>query len=347
MRIGLIARCDSTGLGIQAKEFYDHIPCKALVIDFSGMSPTPSFDSILKPNYNWYPGGTIVSWGNTHRPTGDIPKHVIQEFIKDLDIVVAMETPYDFNIFKMCKQQNVKTILQLNYEFLDFPSSYLPHPDLFLAPSRWHYDDIPGPKKYLPVPVNTKHFKPNASPVGHFTHNAGRPAIHDRNGTNSLLWSLIHVSKDIHLNFNSQQQARVKINNPAVRYTCDDTNKAHYSDNYKGGVLIMPRKYGGLCLPINEAIAAEMPVIAPRISPNDSWLPEEWLIEARHTFSFDAKKRIDVFEPDVYSLAAKIDQFCDPEFYHKAVERAREIKKLISWDALLPDYYETFNELLR
>ena len=55
MRIGLIGRADQTGLGIQSKEFYDHIPCKVLIIDSSALAPL----EILKPNSDWYPGAKI------------------------------------------------------------------------------------------------------------------------------------------------------------------------------------------------------------------------------------------------------------------------------------------------
>lgn len=347
MRIGLIARCDFTGLGIQSKEFFDHIPCKALVIDFSAMAPP--LKDILNPNLDWYPGQTVFKWGSTHNTRGDIPREVISEFIKDIDILFAMETPYDYNIFEMCRERGVKTILQLNYEFLDFPS-FLPPPDLFLAPSLWHYNDIPEPKKYVPVPVNTKRFDFPGLNQNTFMHVLGRQAAYDRNGTEILLRSLRYVKNNITLRIKTQMPLQVSkaIIPSNVDLFLDYSNKKNYSENYfHGGVMVMPRRYGGLCLPFHEAIAAHMPVITTNISPNNSWLPEEWLVPANHEHSFNAKKRIEVFQADPIALAEKIDQFCDKEFYSNAVARAAEIKKIISWETLLPDYYETFKEVLK
>jgi hypothetical protein len=44
----------------------------------------------------------------------------------------------------------------------------------------------------------------------------------------------------------------------------------NYLDQYKDGdVLVIPRKYGGLCLPMQEALAHGIPVIMPDIEPND------------------------------------------------------------------------------
>lgn len=345
MRIGLIARCDNTGLGIQSKEFFDHIKCKALVIDFSAMIPSGSYKDILKPNLDWYPGQTVFKWGNKHNLRGDIPRHIIEEFISDIDVLFAMETPYDYNIFEMCRARGVKTILQLNFEFLDFPSASLPAPDLFAAPSPWNFLHIPDKKILLPVPANTKRFKP-ARKEKTFVHIAGRPAVHDRNGTELFMRALEHVKNDITVIVNSQKPISYSmgiIKNVTMHE--DFTSKPNYYDNYQGGVLVMPRKYGGLCLPMNEAIAAGMPVIATDIPPNNTWLPKEWLVPADYKSSFRCKKYVDVYEADVKALANKIDQFCDSEFYNSAVDQALDIREQISWETLLPKYYEACSNL--
>lgn len=123
-------------------------------------------------------------------------------------------------------------------------------------------------------------------------------------------------------------------------------NKANYYDNYDGGVLVLPRKYGGLCLPINEAIASGMPVIATDISPNNTWLPKEWLVPAGHAGSFKCKKPITYYEANLKMLAKKIDEFCDHDFYSNSILKANEIRDKISWEALGPLYMETFSKLL-
>lgn len=343
MRIGLIARADNTGLGIQSKGFFDHIPCKAFVIDSSLLAPSHS--DILTPHPERFPGQRIFQMQPGHGMTGAIPYDLIQEFVKDLDILFAIETPYDYNFFAACKHIGVKTILQLNYEFLDFPSN-LPHPDLFASPSTWHYNDIPEVKKYLPVPVNVNHFTP-VRKLKTFTHCAGRPAIHDRNGTGIFLESLNYVENHINVNLIGQIPIGFKFNRKNIHIEMQFGNKKNYFDNYTGGVLVMPRKYGGLCLPMNEAIAAEMPVITADVSPNNGWLPSEWLVPVTYQETFRAKKHIAINCVDPIQLAKKIDEFCDEEFYNSAVETAIEIKKSISWDALLPTYKETFIELMK
>jgi glycosyltransferase involved in cell wall biosynthesis len=335
-KVGAICRMDSTGLGIQSKEFFDHIPCKALVVDVSRVNQS------MKQNHEWYPNSPIVYF--TRVPNFRFNPAVIKDFLKGLEVLVAFETPYDFTIFPLAKLMGIKTVLQLNYEFLDYPSN-LPAPDLFAAPSLWHYDEIPDPKVFLPVPVNTNHFRPVLKEKT-FVHIAGKPAVHDRNGTYTFLKSLKYVRNDIKVILKCQDKIKLpelaKLISevpPHISITQDYTNHPNYWDNYTGGVLVLPRKYGGLSLGINESIAAEMPVIATDISPNFTWLPKEWLVPAKKTGSFQCKKPVDIYEADERLLAGKIDQFCEQQFYYQQVIAAKEIKKRISWETLLPEYY--------
>lgn len=344
MRIGLIARADNTGLGVQSKGFFDHIPCKALVIDSSQLLLGQSRD-ILRPRLDRFPGQECYQLKTGIDMQGGIPRSVINEFLKDIDILVAMETPYDYNIFTACAERGIRIMLQLNYEFLDYPSS-LPSPDLFAAPSPWYFENIPNQKKFLPVPVNTNHFNPQ---IRHktFVHIAGRPAANDRNGTATFLQSLMYIKNDITVEIFGQRPISFPVmsrNN--VKINCLFGDKEDYFENYKGGVLVLPRKYGGLCLPFNEAIAAEMPVITTDVSPNNTWLPKEWLVPATVQGTLQSKKKVQVVSADPQELAAKIDEFCDEQFYLEAMAKARKIKDDISWTKLLPLYHKTFSELL-
>lgn len=340
MKIGLIARADNTGLGIQSKEFFDHIPCKVLIIDSQDMMPSLH---LLKPDYSRY--SNFIVHKIKPGPSGlRIPESIIDQFLRDIDILFCMETPYDHRIFDICRQRGIKSILQFNYEFLDYPS-LLPMPDLFAAPSRWHYEDVPGNKVFLPVPVNTKKFKP-LERRNTFVHNVGRPAFKDRNGTLVLMDSLKHIRNKVDIEVHSQQPVPFAITHNNVTVKTEFTNKENYWENYQGGVLVLPRKYGGLSLPINEALACEMPVITTDISPNSLWLPKEWLVESDYEGEFFAKKKIRYYRAKSVKLAEKIDQFCDPDFFDEAVCKAKQLKKEISWDNLLPLYHKTFREIL-
>lgn len=333
MRVGAVLRMDFTGLGIQSKEFFDHIPCKALVIDSTPLNG-------YQQNPNWYPGQQIVKVlpGNQMK----ISDEVMAEFLNDVDIVMTFETPYEYSLYQRCRDRNIRSLLQLNYEFLEYPLQFHPTPDVFASPSMWHYEDIPQPKMFLPVPVNTKKIKPAKPKEKTFLHIYGKQAVHDRNGTLTFMQSLQYVQNKITVIVRGQHHITLPSVPPNIKLIQDFTNKDNYWENYTGGVLVMPRRYGGLCLPMQESIACEMPVIATDISPNNTWLPKEWLVSARHERSFKCKQHVDVFEANPRELAAKIDEFCDKEYYHNAVAIAKDIKSKISWEALMPVYQKLF-----
>lgn len=329
MRVGAILRQDFTGLGIQSKEFFDHVPCKALVIDSTKLNSS-------QQNPHWYPGQQTVKVDTWLK----IKQEIIDEFLRDIDILMTFETPYDFSIYDTCRKRGIQTVLQLNYEFLEYPSKH-PLPDIFAAPSLWHYDEIPSPKMFLPVPVNTEHFIPQLKEKT-FVHISGRHAVHDRNGTYSFLNSLRYVMNYITVILTGQQFFTIPTLPSNIKIRSDFNNKENYWGNYTGGVMVLPRKYGGLSLPAQEAIGCEMPVIMTDISPNNTWLPKEWLVPAYHSLSFKCKTNVDVYEADLRQLAAKIDEFCDKDFYYNAVEKAKKIKERISWARLLPTYKGLF-----
>jgi glycosyltransferase involved in cell wall biosynthesis len=334
VRIGAILRCDNTGLGIQSKEFFDHIPCNPFVIDSSLLGKS----TVLTPHADRYGVKPYQL-----RKNESIPEREIQNFIRGIDLLFAIETPYNYRFFSACREKGIKTVLQLNYEFLEYPSA-LPQPDLLAAPSMWNFENIPDRKMFLPVPVNTAKFNPTRVERT-FIHIAGRPAIHDRNGTQVLLNALRYVRNQMTVIIRTPEPLKSLFIPRNVNLVIDTNNRLNYQDAYTGGVLVMPRKYGGLCLPINEALGAEMPVIVSDISPNNLWLPKEWLTPARKSITLKARKTVDVYEPDVRTLAGKMDQFCDPDFYDSARAKAKELKDSISWENLLPLYNKTFQDL--
>jgi hypothetical protein len=102
--------------------------------------------------------------------------------------------------------------------------------------------------------------------------------------------------------------------------------------------MIAPRRYGGLSLPMQEACAAGIPVIAPAISPQTDWLPR--LVDQRpQDQPIHGENLIDIHSTDHIALAAKISQFANnPTYYREAAEQAITIGKSLSWENLKPLY---------
>jgi glycosyltransferase involved in cell wall biosynthesis len=117
----------------------------------------------------------------------------------------------------------------------------------------------------------------------------------------------------------------------------------NYWDNYTGfHALIMPRRFGGLCLPVNEALGAGMPVVMTDINPNNTWLPQEWLVPTHHAGEFTAKQRISSHRADPQELANTITRLTEPQFYDTAVKKAARLRDRYSWASMKPRYMQVF-----
>ena len=340
MRLGLVARCDNSGLGIQTWEYFRHLdPAKTLVIDVGHLAARPRHCN-KQSHRDRYPDATFNrGWTLTDQ--------TVRAFLDGLDVVLGAETFYTPNMYRIAREMGVKTVLAPNWEFLD-PQA---EPDLWLAPSLWHYDDIPEPKQHLPVPLATDRFPLRELPdvATHILHIVGRPAVHDRNGTHDLLAALQYVDAPITVTIKCQAPDYVRglLNQfgiavpPHITLNIDTTSPENYWDNYRGDfdLAVMPRRYGGLCLPVNEAIAAGLPVLMPGIDPNNTWLPPEWLLPASPQGSFAAKQTIIYYSIDHWALAERINQYAtDPDAYALAKTKAKLIRATHSWTALQAHY---------
>ncbi|MET8648425.1 hypothetical protein [Nocardia aurea] len=346
MRLGLIARADSRGLGIQTFQFSRHMDCaKIMVVDCPSANPLPL-------RRDWYPDATWIKG----LPTVQDYAH----FLDGLDVVYTAECDYsrDGTLYRLADAMGVKTALHLNYEFFEHGRNpNLPRPSLFAAPSMWHYDEIPDPKTFLAVPIDLDQFpaRPRMSEAARFLHIIGRPAINDRNGTADLLDALAFVRSPITLTITCQDAHYVSGLLASRRIPRHITlevrtgDAEHYADLYANqDVLILPRRFGGLCLPANEGLGAGMPVVMPDISPNNTWLPADWLVPAERRGEFMAKTRVALHSTATQALAEKIDQFVeDRAFFAASQDTAQRIAKELSWANQRPVYMKTFSDLCK
>ena len=145
-RIGIIAQCDNTGLGVMAVDFFRNLMVqKVLVVPGHLENHLDRFANRR---------GVSVIVCPTRVPTlGEIDR-----FLENLDVVVAFETPYDWNIFMRARQLGIKTVLIPMYEWTP-PNDKIPcYPDLFLCPSRLDYDELPEPKQSSSHPSEQGHY---------------------------------------------------------------------------------------------------------------------------------------------------------------------------------------------
>lgn len=340
MRLGIIARSDNTGLGNQTRELVNMLkPDKILLIDSS-----PFNGNIQHPE--WYSKYNCLT---TKR--GMASKEEIYEFLDGIDVVLSCEIFYNPSFISIAKKRKVKTILQYNYEFLDnLARPDLELPDILVAPSLWNFPDVIekfGNRTkvvYLPPPTSIDLFS-NARNVNKqkihkkILHIGGKAAVKDRNGTNTVIEMLKYSKSDYQLVVKSQTPLDIECNDP--RLVIDTSSPDTRESLYEGyDAMVMPRRYAGLCLPMNEALMSALPVFMTNISPNNKVLPQEWLTDSIKIDRLMTRIMLDVYEGDAKMLANLIDNYYDSDI-DMAKEQAYQIGLTnFSIPSLISDYQE-------
>ncbi len=343
-RVGALCRADKTGLGTQTHGFWKHMkPHRTLVVDLSHCSGQA-------PDLSMYAGDPGVSvWANRTYPS-IAPTHdpVIEAFLNDVDVVFGCETFYNSWFLQRARELGKRSILQPNYEFLEWLlHPELAEPDVFALPSPWHRAEIqaalPGRDiRDLPVPVdrNLLPFRLRDEGLRTILHTAGTPAMEDRNGTLLLIEAMHHVRSPVHCIIHTQKP----LGAPSVPPNVEIRNATvpRYWDLYaEGDLFVMPRKFGGLCLPMNEALSVGMPVLMTAVCPQDLVLPPDLLVPATLRTEIMTRAMIGVYEADPVVLAERIDWFYEHPYRLSELSAwSGAWAKRHSWDALRPAYEE-------
>lgn len=331
MRIGTLAYRTRTGLGYQVKGYVEHLPIsKILVVDLSrynGLELT-----------NWYPG-----WPTTD---GYPTTPQLQQFLQDLDIVLVAETPLNYELYRLARHMGVRTVCVPNWEFFDHGvHPEYPLPDMFIAPSAWHYRELQAFSAQRGVsvaqlhhPVDTDEFQGRLRVSGKPFHIAGKPAAHDRNGT----WDYLRAVPNGTVI--TQDESFARHLRSKYRHCNVHTNIRNNAQLYQhGDIMVLPRKYGGNCLPLNEALASGCPVIMPDIEPNNHLLPKEWLVKASVVDSFTPRTKIDIYQTDLADLQRVIERVQGDITRHS--QTALDLAQTISWTTLKPRYLAALESL--
>ena len=323
MKLGIIARSDDTGLGNQTRELTKMLnPSKILLIDstpFNGNDQHP----------NWYSRyDTLITRGFPNDAE-------MMNFLDGIDVVLSCELFYNTRLISYCKQKGIKTVLQYNYEFLDnLQNLNLDLPDVLLSPSTWNIDKIINffgkdcKVTHLPPPSDFELFKNNreanlSTDHKRIVHIAGKIAAKDRNGTDTVIEMLKYSKADYQLVVKVQKGQVIECNDPRLKI--EYNSPENREDLYKNfDAMILPRRYAGLCLPMNEALMSGLPVFMTDISPNNAVLPPEWLVETSVIDVLMTRTLLDVHNADPVKLAQLVDTYINnynkKDWKEKAIE---------------------------
>lgn len=276
MRVGSLVFATEQGLGILAKSFFDAGVVTDVMAVRHGRRPERE---------DWYP-----SYSRIHSLKEDAGS--IRKFCNEVDVMLFFETPFDWTLLDYCRGIGVKTVLMPMYECM--PKVLPAQPDLFLCPSlldlsyypstdpstqsgkRMGYDPDGVSSRYLPIPVEQRWYQRDRAEI--FVHNAGHGGLKGRNGTQQFLEAIQYVKSD------AKFVLRVQDREFAVEKQLLDRIKDRlmiegtlpYDRLFlNGDVFVFPERFNGLSLPLQEARAAGMLVMATDRFPMNIWLPGE------------------------------------------------------------------------
>lgn len=330
----MIARGDRGGLANMLHEFAVHMrPERVLLMDLGqyGRGPTdPSkFDGL----------DVRIVRGLDTSPEDRA------WLIEGSDVIYTAETAYGDDLWGEGRRAGVPTVLHV------MPELYLPTraADHIWLPTHWEEHRFPG-ATVMRVPVAAERFTSKLrAPARHFVHLAA-PAMRDRNGTNIVLAALPYIESEIKftlIGFDSQVQSpRPNLELVIQAESVPDYWRLFPDD---ADVLVLPRRFAGLSLPVQEAWARGMPAVMTAIEPQRSWAG---VADVPPRFNGErvamGSGTFDVVPCDPRELARVIDHVAqDVRFAEGLSTMAQDHAGAISWDRYEPIYREAFEAVLR
>lgn len=348
-KLGLIAFANDGGLGAQTRRLARMLkPERVMIIDSSGFSPN------RVQHFDWYkdyPSFVTRGFPNNEQ---------VKKFLEGLTHAFCAENPYNFGLYHFAKDYGVKVYCQVNYEFCEnLAQPWLPTPTKFLMPSYWKLKEMErtfgaDSVVYLPPPVPQEEFEEvrehNLKKTGgrKFLHIIGTAVDHDRNGTVDLLKAVQKTKGDFELVIRSQHPIPMDLflDDPRVKYDIGNLEK-NWQLYWGFDALLLPRRWGGLCLPMNEALACGIPVLMTNITPNKEILPKKWLSPVTEEEKFMTRAPIDTYSVKPLSYAKLIDKFVsmsDKSLKKEKIKAVQIYTENYSEKALLPKYLELFDD---
>lgn len=306
-RLGLIARADCSGLANQTHEVWRHLhPERTLIVDLKDRNRGPfrpeKFDSdILVTEFD--------------RPTDE----EIRWLVDGSDVIYCAETPTHPGLNFYCAETGTRLVIHANPELWD--PTYAPFAEVWTA-TAWREDLLP-PHTIVPFPVATDRFRARSSDalkgVKRVLH-VGAPAMLDRNGTDLVARALKHVRYPIEL------VLRGGVEN--------------YWDLFADvDALILPRRYAGLCLTMQEAAASGLPIVMLDSDVNACRTIPELRVPTHSAEAHPMKGgMVEVFDARPEDVAACIDRLTDSDVVWDACLASYTWAQSISWEAQLPKW---------
>ena len=331
----MLARSENRGLGIQGWEFYRHVkPDRTLLVDMGELAR--GFD--LFPER--FPDATVAEFRD-----GMFDEALVRGWLEGLDVVFTAETFYDWRMIDWARSMGVATVVQVNPEFYRHAVDELPEPTVWWAPSPWRMNHLPDTARLVGVPIAGDRFPmriPERDGPVRFLHVAGHRAAGDRNGTLQLLQALRVLRQPMTVRLLTQDPKLPRLRpQRAVVVETETRGRPNYWDLYSDAdMLVMPRRYGGLCLPVQEAMACGLGVVMTDTSPND-WWPTIRVRGGNRGVLNTGTGPVRMFAATPRALGETLDRLAkNPAEVLTSQQAGLEWAEAHTWDAMLPQYVD-------
>ena len=339
MRVGVVVRPNDRGLGIQTAEAARNLSASVLVIKVVGQSGR--FPDRVKR----YPAAPVARC----HPGWKLDEDVVRAWLETVDAVYSAETFYDDRFADWAREAGTVTAIHANPEFVPAGGGWaIGDPTLWWSATSWRQRFLPPKLEVVPFPVATDRFAPVQPHDGpcRWLHVVGKAAMGDRNGTEVLVRSnqasagTVH-DHDPHPGSGAPPDSEHQRAS-TVRVSTGGT--PNYWDLYADAdALVMPRRYGGLCLPVQEAMAAGLGVLMTDTSPNaDTWPVATVPVSYGPQIRMPCGGGVPIANADPIQLAAVMDTFADPMMRRSFQQLSRVWAESHSWEALTPNWLDRF-----
>lgn len=334
-RLGMIARADRGGLSAVTYEVWRHLkPAKVLLMDL-GLAARGGATDLSRFDADW----CEVTVTSHKRGSFEIDR-----FIESLDALYSAETVYEDRIYSVARGFRCATALHVMPEL--FGAVDRMATDLWL-PTSWEVDRIHPRAISMPMPVALDVWPYRRRKKLDTMFTTTGEAMLDRNGWEIIKASLPLIGTPVRLLWRGGLEGDTKpytVGNVTVQWL---PPVERYEDVIpdEADLLLMPRRYGGLCLPVQEAAARGIPSVMTDLSPQSGW--PVFKIPATEQRKIKMKGGMfPVYEFAPYLLARLIERLVDtPAEMDAGSLAAREWAEKLSWDEQLPKWTERFEYL--
>lgn len=302
MGLAMICRAEQGGVSSQLWEIYRHVqPDKALIL-------TLADEPRGRPRL-----GRYALPGCEHRvsPHHPIDMETLDWLLDGTHTVFTVEGPYDNRLPTLCAQRHVRLVYHANPELWD--DRYRGATTKVWLPTVWEARRVKD-SEVMRMPVDRERCKyRERSEAKTFLLPYG-PAFHDRNGRDLFLAASDLVTSDVRLVVGGMHPT--DATHPRVEHSGEVEDYWQLYDD--ADVLVLPRRYGGLSLCIQEAAACGLPIVTLDLPPYNTEVHRAGLVPT--TWAYMARMRGGRFE--VHN--------CAPEALAETIDRLASTPDLVA-----------------